>query len=71
MLQDAETIGILLEFAQSYVKGKEGVFGLVEISGIKIMGSLDPIQLKEGIKVKMSKCGLRTDGTAFYHFTKA
>lgn len=70
-LQKVETTGTLLEFTSSHIKGREGIFGIIEMSGIKIVGSFDSLQLKEGMKVKMSGCGVRPDGTAFYHFTKA
>jgi len=71
LLQKVETTGTLLEFTSSHIKGKEGIFGIIEMSGIKIVGSFDSLQLKEGMKVKMSGCGVRPDGTAFYHFVKA
>jgi uncharacterized OB-fold protein len=70
-LQEIESTGTLLEFTTSYIKGKEGIFGVVEMSGVKIVGSFDSMQPKEGMKVKMSGCGVMPDGTAFYHFTKA
>jgi uncharacterized OB-fold protein len=59
------------EFADSFIKDKEGVYGLVEISGIKIIGSFDFKDLKEGMKVRMSRCGINQDGTPFYVFAKA
>src|SRR5688572_30554911 len=34
-LKKIETTGTLIEFTSSHVKGKEGVFGLVDMSGIK------------------------------------
>lgn len=64
-------IGTLLEFTSSHIKDKQGIFGIVEMSGIKIVGSFDNMQLKEGMKVKMSGCGVGPDGTAFYRFVKA
>ena len=66
-----ETTGILLEFTNSYVKGKEGIFGLVEISGIKLVGSFGLHHLREGMKVRMTECGIMPDGTAFYSFAPA
>jgi len=66
-----DTTGTLLEFSRSYVKGKEGVFGMVEMSGIRLVGSFGDHELKEGMKVKMTGCGLKGDGTAFYLFAPA
>ena len=70
-LQNVITNGTLLVFAHSFVKGKEGTFGLIEMSGIRIVGSIDIRDLKEGMKVKMFRCGIREDGTLFYNFVKA
>jgi uncharacterized OB-fold protein len=70
-LRGIKTTGTLLEFTSSHIKGKEEIFGIVEMSGIKIVGSFDGLQLKEGMMVKMSRCGVGPDGIAFYHFTKA
>lgn len=67
-LKKVETTGTLIEFSSSHVKGKEGVFGLVEMSGIKLVGSFGDQQLKEGMKVRMTGCGVRPDGTTFYSF---
>ncbi len=72
-LKKIGTTGILLEFTSSHIKGKEGIFGLVEMSGIKLVGSFGTGHLKEGMKVRMKECGVGSDGTAFYYFmpTKA
>jgi uncharacterized OB-fold protein len=70
-LKTIETTGTLIEFTSSHVKGKEGVFGVVEMSGIKLVGSFGDQQLKEGMKVKMTECGVRADGTVFYSFVPA
>lgn len=66
-----ETTGTLLEFSRSYVKGKDGIFGLVEMSGIRVVGSFGDHEMKEGMKVRMIKCGLKRDGAAFYFFAPA
>jgi uncharacterized OB-fold protein len=68
-LQIIDTTGILVEFTNSYVKGMEGTFGLIEMSGIKLIGSFKTSsQLTEGIRVKMTRCGITSDGIAFYFF---
>lgn len=71
MLKKMQTTGTLLEFSSSHIKGKEGVFGLVELSGIRLVGSFGDHQLIEGMKVRMARCGLGSDGTAFYFFVPA
>lgn len=67
-LRKVETTGTLLEFSSSHVKGIEGNFGLVEMAGIRLVGSFEDHELKEGMKVRMTECGLGLDGSAFYHF---
>jgi uncharacterized OB-fold protein len=67
-LQIIATSGTLLEFTNSYVKGMEGTFGLIEMSGIKLIGSFDTSDLREGLKVRMVSCGVKEDGTTFYFF---
>jgi hypothetical protein len=46
----------------------EGCYGLVEMSGIRLIGSFEILELREGLKVKMVRCGLRPDGTPYYFF---
>jgi uncharacterized OB-fold protein len=67
-LEVIETSGTLLEFTNSSLEGMEGIFGLVDMSGIKLIGSFDTSELREGQKVKMVRCGIGSDGTAFYFF---
>ncbi len=46
----------------------EGCYGLVEMSGIKLIGSFDKLELREGLKVKMVRCGVGPNGTPYYFF---
>lgn len=62
------TAGTLVEFAASHVRGREGTFGIVEMDGFRLVGSIGDAKLREGMKVKMSKCGVGPDGTPYYHF---
>ncbi len=52
----------------SHLRGREGCYGLVEMSGIKLIGSFDILELKDGLKVRMVRCGVRPDGTPYYFF---
>jgi uncharacterized OB-fold protein len=70
-LRKSAGTGTLLEFSRSHVAGKEGVFGLVRMGDIRIIGSFDSRPLTEGMKVKMTECGLHDDGTAYYRFEPA
>ena len=67
-LQIVDTNGTLVYFTTSYLKGREGSYGLVEMSGIRLIGSFDSPGLKEGLQVKMITCGLKPEGTPFYFF---
>ena len=46
----------------------EGCYGLVEMSGIKLIGRFDELELKDGLEVKMARCGVSRDGTPYYIF---
>lgn len=67
-LKKTSKTGILLEFTTSHVTGKEGVFGLVKIGKIRIIGSFGSQQLREGMTVKMTGCGFLHDGMPYYRF---
>jgi hypothetical protein len=58
----------LVHFTRSFLKGMEGCYGIVEMSGIKLMGSFDNLEMKEGLKVKMVRCGVKPDGIPYYFF---
>jgi hypothetical protein len=46
-------------------------FGIVNIGGINIIGSLNStISPSVGMKVKMINCGISPNGTPFYEFDK-
>ena len=62
--------GVLLEFTFSHLENIGGVFGIVEIRGIRLVGSIFGGPLRQGMKVKMIKCGINPDGSPFYHFEK-
>ncbi len=57
-----------MHFTQSYLKGTEGCYGLVDMSGIKLIGAFETLELREGVKVKMVKCGVTRDGSPYYLF---
>lgn len=65
------TAGTLVEFAASHFKDRKGAFGIVEMDGFRLVGSLGDAKLAEGMKVRMTKCGVEPDGTPYYHFQPA
>jgi uncharacterized OB-fold protein len=60
--------GTVLEFTTSHVKNNTGKFGVVDLDGIRIIGSILGELLYEGMQVKMNRCGITQDGSAYYHF---
>jgi uncharacterized OB-fold protein len=71
MLERIDPIGTLIEFAISNVRNREGAFGVIDIDGIKIVGGLKTQRPSAGMKMKLSACGLREDGSPFYDFEAA
>jgi hypothetical protein len=59
--------GVLVEFAPSHVKGREGFFGIVEMDGFRLVGSFLTAELAEGLKVRMVACG-KKNGAPYYLF---
>lgn len=58
-----------MEYTTAYTICGPVIFGVIEISGIKLVGSLHPSTTPQvGMSVKMVNCGLSTDGTPFYEF---
>lgn len=70
-MQEVETIGNLVEFSTSHVRAREGVFGVIDMGGIRLVGGLKEGKLVHGMKVKMSTCGLSDDGSPYYDFLPA
>jgi uncharacterized OB-fold protein len=63
--------GTLVEFASSYVRNHEGVFGIIDMDGFRLVGSLDGGRLRKGMKVEMDRFGVNAEGLPFYHFSPA
>ena len=63
-------MGTLLEFTKSYIGNIEVIFGAVEICGVRLMGRLTPgtKDFRKGMKVRMTGCGINTEGGIFYTF---
>jgi hypothetical protein len=61
-------VGTVLEFTTSHHKDSKGTFGIIDLAGIRIVGSILGEFIYEGIHVRMTKCGISQDGSAYYHF---
>ncbi|MGI0024274.1 MAG: zinc ribbon domain-containing protein [Nitrososphaera sp.] len=67
-MKEGKRTGRLLELSCSHVKGREGLFGVIQIDDIRLVGSFDRHSLREGMNVMMIDCGIHEDGTVFYRF---
>jgi uncharacterized OB-fold protein len=70
-LEKVNAIGTLVEFSVSHVKNRDGLFGVIDLDGIRIVGSLGETPVQVGQKMKLASCGIRDDGTPFYNFERA
>lgn len=52
---------MLVEFATSHVRGHEGMFGIVQMDGFRLVGSFESAELAQGISVRMIECGMKDD----------
>lgn len=67
-LEKVESVGIVIEFAKSHVKNKEGSFGILDIDGIRLVGALKTDKISSGMRMRMVECGISEDGSPFYDF---
>lgn len=65
-----ESKGQLIEHSSSSI-GNTKKLGLIEISGIRIIGVLSEDNLNPGSIVKLTKCGLDKNNTPYYEFSSA
>lgn len=63
-----ESKGRLIEYSQSFI-GESKNLGLVEISGIRLIGSLSQANISPGSPVKLTRCGLDRDNFPYYEFS--
>jgi uncharacterized OB-fold protein len=68
ILSRHEPAGILVEFSKSYVRSKEGTFGIIDAEGMRIVGKLHGEGHYIGMRMKMVSCGVDGDGTPTYDF---
>lgn len=63
-------VGSLIEYTTAHNLCSPMIFGLIEINGIKLVGSLKSLLPQVGMRVKMINCGISVEGTPFYEFQK-
>ena len=60
--------GTLVEWTTSHLKNIQNKFGIVDMSGIKVLGSISGEPITRGMRVRMTKCGISDNGIPYYHF---
>jgi uncharacterized OB-fold protein len=66
-MQRVHPVGVLLEFSNSHLDDDVS-YGIVDMQGIFLLGSLHDSKISRGMKVIMFDCGVRRDGRIFYRF---
>lgn len=67
-LKRIDRIGVVVEFASSHLKNIEGVFGVIDIDGIRLVGAIKAHKISLGMPVKLVTCGLNEEGSPYYDF---
>lgn len=62
--------GQLIEHSSSFMENSKKL-GLVEMSGIRIIGILSEGNMNPGSEVKLTKCGLDKDNSPYFEFSSA
>ena len=62
--------GQLIEHSSSFMENSKKL-GLVEMSGIRIIGILSEGNMNAGSAVKLTKCGLDKDNSPYFEFSSA
>jgi uncharacterized OB-fold protein len=60
--------GIIIEFTYSHIGSTQGIVGLIELCGVRLLGSIFGKPVRRGGKVKMTSCGITPEGAVFYNF---
>ena len=67
-MSEINTKGRIVECSESFI-GDSKNLGLVELSGIRIIGVLREGIMKPGTAVKLSNCGIDKDNSPYYEFS--
>lgn len=66
----ADSKGRIIEFSKSHNKNNpsELTYGLIEISGVRLIGSIVGKEIEANSSVLLRRCGLTESKNAFYEF---
>jgi uncharacterized OB-fold protein len=62
--------GKLLEFSTSRIKSCPTVFGIIQMNGIAVLGSISDKNPYHGMPVRMTDCGVTCTGLTYYNFER-
>jgi uncharacterized OB-fold protein len=62
--------GKLVEFSISRIKSCPSVFGIIQMNGIAVLGSISDKNPYHGMPVRMTDCGVTCTGLAYYNFER-
>jgi uncharacterized OB-fold protein len=60
--------GVVIDYTCSHIGRSKGTVGLVELRGVRLLGSIVGKPVKRGAKVMMASCGITPEGSVFYNF---
>jgi uncharacterized OB-fold protein len=60
--------GILLEYSTSFISGRAQDYGIVDLEGVHLLGSVRGNNIFPGSKVVMYDCGIDENNIPFYKF---
>ena len=60
----------MLEFSTSRIKSCPSVFGIIQMDGIAVLGSISDKNPYHGMPVRMTDCGVTSAGLTYYNFER-
>ena len=60
--------GKLLEFSTSRLKSRSSAFGIIQMDGVAVLGSISEKNPYYGMLVRMTDCGVTCTGLPYYNF---
>ncbi|HYZ49653.1 MAG TPA: hypothetical protein VE593_02105 [Nitrososphaeraceae archaeon] len=69
-LQRITLTGRLVEFTTSRIKSCPSVFGIIQMDGIAVLGSICDENPYHGMPVRMTDCGVTCSGSVYYNFER-
>ena len=62
--------GKLLEFSTSRLNSRSSAFGIIQMDGVAVLGSISDKNPYYGMRVRMTDCGVTYTGLTYYNFER-